>query len=267
MTLTEQRSRGHRGGAAGAVARARHVAREPAADRRWRGRHGGLRRGRDPDPAGRGPRAGRRHGPARGDRYPHPGAADARRAGAGRGLGPAPVRPARRGRHHVRRLGRAAGVVASDEPDAWDPMDMLVAPLYDGHGVLRGTLAIDEPLDGRRPDLERRRVLEKFAVLAARAVLASVERESLAEQVAMADTVKAIVRTSSAQLSLGGLLEASEQTLLEGFAAQRCGSRPSRTTTSRRPTTCPTTSPSPSRPTSWRSRRARPPTAGATRSS
>ena len=98
---------------------------------------------------------------------------------------------------------------------------MLVAPLYDAHGVLRGTLAIDEPLDGRLPDLERRRVLEKFAVLAARAVLASVERESLAEQVAMADTVKAIVRTTSAQLSLGGLLEASEQTLLDGFAAQR----------------------------------------------
>ena len=112
-------------------------------------------------------------------------------------------------------------MVASDEPDAWHPMDMLVAPLYDAHGVLRGTLAIDEPLDGRLPDLERRRVLEKFAVLAARAVLASVERESLAEQVAMADTVKAIVRTTSAQLSLSGLLEASEQTLLDGFAAQR----------------------------------------------
>jgi signal transduction histidine kinase len=113
------------------------------------------------------------------------------------------------------------GLAVSDAPDAWHPMDMLVAPLYDGRGVLRGTLAIDEPLDGRLPDLERRRVLEKFAVLAARAVLASVERESLAEQVAMADTVKAIVRTTSAQLSLAGLLEASEHTLLEGFAAQR----------------------------------------------
>jgi signal transduction histidine kinase len=113
------------------------------------------------------------------------------------------------------------GVVVSDAPDAWHPMDMLVAPLYDAHGVLRGTLAIDEPLDGRLPDLERRRVLEKFAVLAARAVLATVERESLAEQVAMADTVKAIVRTTSAQLSLAGLLQASEHTLLDGFAAQR----------------------------------------------
>ncbi len=112
-------------------------------------------------------------------------------------------------------------VAVSDEPDAWHPLDMLVAPLYDAQGILRGTLAIDEPLDGRRPDPERRRVVERFAVLAARAVLASVEREQLAEQVMMADTVKAIVRTTSAQLSLEGLLEASEHTLLEGFAAQR----------------------------------------------
>ena len=112
-------------------------------------------------------------------------------------------------------------VVVSDGPDAWHPMDMLVAPLYDAQGVLRGTLAIDEPLDGRRPDHERRRVLERFAILASRAVLTSVEREALAEQVMMADTVKAIVRTTSAQLSLDGLLQASEQTLLEGFGAQR----------------------------------------------
>ena len=112
-------------------------------------------------------------------------------------------------------------VVVSDAPDAWHPLDMLVAPLYDAQGVLRGTLAIDEPLDGRRPDPDRRRVLERFASMAGRAVLASVERESLAEQVMMADTVKEIVRTTSAQLSLDGLLKASEQTLRDGFDAQR----------------------------------------------
>src|ERR1700710_948961 len=66
-----------------------------------------------------------------------------------------------------------------DEPDAWHPMDMLVAPLYDEHGELRGTLAIDLPDNGRRPDEERRRVLERFAELAARAVLSALERESL----------------------------------------------------------------------------------------
>jgi len=112
-------------------------------------------------------------------------------------------------------------VVVSDAPDAWHPMDMLVAPLYDEQGQLCGTLAIDEPVDGRRPGPERRQVLERFAALAARAVLSAVERESLAEQVAMANTVKSIVRTTSAQLSLDGLLKASERTLLDGFAAQR----------------------------------------------
>ncbi len=107
-----------------------------------------------------------------------------------------------------------------DGPDAWHPMDMLVAPLYDQEGELRGTLAIDSPHDGRRPGLEARRVLERFAELASRAVLTALERESLAAQVAMAETVKSIVRSTSAQLSLAGLLQASEHTLLEGFDAQ-----------------------------------------------
>ncbi|WP_030486014.1 sensor histidine kinase [Nocardioides aequoreus] len=109
----------------------------------------------------------------------------------------------------------------ADAPDAWHPMDMLVAPLYDAEGELRGTLAIDSPHDGRRPGLEARRVLERFAELASRAVLTALERESLAEQVAMAETVKSIVRSTSAQLSLEGLLQASERTLLEGFDAQQ----------------------------------------------
>lgn len=112
-------------------------------------------------------------------------------------------------------------VAVGEGPNAWHPLDMLVAPLYDEHGELRGTLAIDEPLDGQRPGLERRRVLERFAALSSRAVLSAVERESLVEQVAMADTVKSIVRTTSAQLSLDGLLKASERTLLDGFGAQR----------------------------------------------
>ena len=110
--------------------------------------------------------------------------------------------------------------VLSDAPDAWHPMDMLVAPLYDAQHELRGTLAIDMPHNGRRPDEESRQVLERFAKLAARAVLSALEREAFAVQVAMADTVKSIVRTSAAQLSLDGLLRASEQTLLAGFDAQ-----------------------------------------------
>ncbi|MGH3360869.1 MAG: sensor histidine kinase, partial [Nocardioides sp.] len=108
----------------------------------------------------------------------------------------------------------------SHGPDAWHPLDMLVAPLYDADGVLRGTLSIDVPEDGRRPGPERRRMLERYAVVAGRAVVTAIERERLAEQVAMANTVKAIVRKTSAQLSLIGLLRESEQALVEGFRAR-----------------------------------------------
>ena len=111
-------------------------------------------------------------------------------------------------------------VAISDLPDAWHPMDMLVAPLYDELGELRGTLAIDVPRNGRRPDAEHRTVLERFAGLAARAVSSALEAEALAEQVAMAETVKRIVRNSTAQLSLAGLLESSQDTLRDGFGAE-----------------------------------------------
>jgi len=126
---------------------------------------------------------------------------------------------------HERGLTSAEGgwivpdVVISTDPDAWHPLDMLVAPLYDDRGELRGTLAFDEPVDGRRPGPERRLVLERFAALASRAVLSAVQHDAFAEQVAMADMVKEVVRTTSAQLSLDGLLAASERTLVEGFRA------------------------------------------------
>ena len=108
---------------------------------------------------------------------------------------------------------------ALEAPDAWHPMDMLVAPIYDDHGELQGVLALDEPADGLRPNADCRRVLEGFAAPASRAVLSAVERESFAEQVAMAETVKEIVRTTSAQLNLEGLLAACGRSLVEGFRA------------------------------------------------
>ncbi len=106
-----------------------------------------------------------------------------------------------------------------EAPNAWHPMDMLVAPIYDDHGELRGVLALDEPADGLRPNADCRRVLEGFAAPASRAVLSAVERESFAEQVAMAETVKEIVRTTSARLNLDGLLAACQRSLVEGFRA------------------------------------------------
>ena len=48
-----------------------------------------------------------------------------------------------------------------DDPDAWHPLDLLIAPLHDDEGELRGTLAIDLPDDGRRPgEAQRARAAE-----------------------------------------------------------------------------------------------------------
>lgn len=106
-----------------------------------------------------------------------------------------------------------------DAEDAWHPMDLLVAPLRDHEGNLRGSLSIDMPVDGRRPGPMQRRVLEKYAAQAARAVVTTLEREELAEQVRLADTARRIVRQASGQRSLDRILELSHTALTEGFRA------------------------------------------------
>lgn len=103
--------------------------------------------------------------------------------------------------------------------DAWHPMDLLVAPLHDQDGTLRGSLSIDLPADGRRPGPDQRRVLELYAEQAARAVLTALEREELAAQVRLADTARRIVRQASVQPSLEHILQTSRPALTEGFRA------------------------------------------------
>ena len=104
-----------------------------------------------------------------------------------------------------------------DAPDAWHPLDLLVALLHDSSGVLRGTLAIDLPHNGRRPGPEQRRLLEKFAVQAARTVVTTLEREELSEQVRLMETARQIVRDASAQRDLGEILAECQVGLVEGF--------------------------------------------------
>jgi signal transduction histidine kinase len=106
-----------------------------------------------------------------------------------------------------------------DAPDAWHPLDLLIAPLYDAEGALRGTLAIDLPVDGRRPGEGQRAVLSSYAEQAGRAVVVALEREKLAEQVRMAEAARRIVRRATAQLSLDRIVADSRDALLEGFRA------------------------------------------------
>jgi signal transduction histidine kinase len=106
-----------------------------------------------------------------------------------------------------------------DVPDAWHPLDLLIAPLHGSDGELLGTMAIDLPIDGRRPGPEKRRMLEKYAAQAGRAVVTAVERERLAEQMRLATAARTIVRGASAQLSLDKLLAAVQPALVQGFGA------------------------------------------------
>jgi signal transduction histidine kinase len=106
-----------------------------------------------------------------------------------------------------------------EDPDAWHPMDLLTAPLYGPDGELRGTLSIDCPTDGRRPDEARRRVLNRYAEQAARALYIAVEREAFAEQVRVLSATRAVVRNAAQERNIGEMLERIQPSLIEGFRA------------------------------------------------
>ena len=106
------------------------------------------------------------------------------------------------------------------DPDAWHPLDLLIAPLYDEHGALRGTLAMDLPEDGRRPGLGQRQLLQRYAEQAGRAVVTALEREALAHQVRLAEAAREVVRHASAQPRIDGILSDVRDALVTGFQAR-----------------------------------------------
>ena len=105
------------------------------------------------------------------------------------------------------------------DADAWHPMDLLVAPLYGPRGELRGTLSIDCPTDGRRPDEAHRRILNRYAEQAARALYIAVEREAFAEQVRVLSATREVVRDAARERNIGVMLEKIQPSLIEGFRA------------------------------------------------
>ncbi|GAB2775735.1 hypothetical protein GCM10027020_31200 [Nocardioides salsibiostraticola] len=107
----------------------------------------------------------------------------------------------------------------SDDPEDWHPLNSLVLPICDREGNLRAALAIDAPLDGRIPNSEQRRQLENYSIHARRAILTTLDREKLAERIAVSGAARRVVRAASGALSLAEVLEKSKAALLEGFAA------------------------------------------------
>ena len=108
-----------------------------------------------------------------------------------------------------------------DGPDAWHPEDVLIGLLTDDSGRLIGLLSVDNPLSGRRPDAPQRRLLERYAAQAERAVLTAFEREALVQQVAHAETARRLIREASmpAHASLEAVLRSTHRPLVEGFSA------------------------------------------------
>ena len=101
-----------------------------------------------------------------------------------------------------------------DTEDPWHPEDLLVALLDDPEGRLRAILAIDMPADGRRPDPERRAVLERFAAQAERAVVSALERARLADQLRLAESARDVIRHASSELDITSVLERAADALL-----------------------------------------------------
>jgi len=109
----------------------------------------------------------------------------------------------------------------TDAPDAWHPMDVLVGLLTDDEGRVIGAMSVDRPVSGRRPDAAQRRLLERYAAQAERAVVTAFEREALVQQVAHAEAARRLIRSASMpdQASLQAVLDHTHRPLVEGFGA------------------------------------------------
>ncbi len=107
-----------------------------------------------------------------------------------------------------------------DDPNAWHPLDLLVAPLNGPDGTMRGLLSVDLPADGQRPGPETRAQLELYAAQASRALVAALEREALQEKARLATATRAVVRAASARLSLAEILSECQEAILTGLRVQ-----------------------------------------------
>lgn len=106
-----------------------------------------------------------------------------------------------------------------DADDAWHPMDLLFAPLYDEEGVLRGTIGLDIPLSGKRPDATQRDRLDEYARRASRAVVDAVERERLHRQTRLSKRLRHAVREINDGQQLKTMLQQVQPLLTECFDA------------------------------------------------
>ncbi|MDP3891293.1 ATP-binding protein [Nocardioides sp.] len=106
-----------------------------------------------------------------------------------------------------------------DDPDAWHPLDLLMAPLRDEHGDVVGLLSVDLPASGRRPDAAQRACLTDYAERSGRALAQALQQRELSEGVRLAAAARQIVRRASAQLDVEGILAHCATEVVTGFQA------------------------------------------------
>lgn len=111
-------------------------------------------------------------------------------------------------------------LLPDEHPDGWHPLDLLVAPLYDDEGTLRGLLTVDAPADGRRPGPHQREVLSRYAGVVRGTVLLALEREQLGERVRLATEARDLVRLALGEPSLDLVITACRSAVVSAFDAE-----------------------------------------------
>jgi signal transduction histidine kinase len=104
-----------------------------------------------------------------------------------------------------------------DAPDAWDPDDILIAPLHDAAGELIGTLSIDLPPGGLRPDQATRDLLNRYAAQAGRAMVSAIERRALSQQASLAQAARVLVNEATINAPLADDFVTVSERLTELF--------------------------------------------------
>ena len=99
----------------------------------------------------------------------------------------------------------------------WHPDDMLLAPVYDDSGRLRGLISLDGPLEGRLPPPERRPLLDRYVAQAARILVTAIEREELAERLRLLDVAREALRQAAATSSPAEAFAEATPSLVAGF--------------------------------------------------
>lgn len=104
-----------------------------------------------------------------------------------------------------------------DVGEVWHPQDALVTPLHASDGELLGLLALGVPNDGLVPAPEQRPLLDEHVAQASRAVVSILERERLAQQLALATAARRLIRDATGHRSVAELLASVEHELLRSF--------------------------------------------------